>query len=123
MWLRVGSGPDDGRTVLVADAAFTIGSADGADLRLRGDDSVAPAHAFLKTLSDGRIEIHDLGTEGGTFVNGERLAGALLLLGDEDIRVGETLLTVSLGDPAAGEQQATADDAATPDVERVATQA
>jgi S1-C subfamily serine protease len=100
MWLRVGSGPDEGRTALVEGEVFTVGSGADAHLRL-SDERAAPAHAFFKTLSDGRIELHDLGSAGGTFVNGERLEGSVLLLGDEDVRVGETVLVLSLGDPDA----------------------
>jgi S1-C subfamily serine protease len=36
-------------------------------------------------------------------VNGERLEGSVLLLGDEDVRLGETVLVLSLGDPDAAE--------------------
>jgi S1-C subfamily serine protease len=104
MWLRVGSGPDEGRKALVEDEVFTVGAGKDAHFRLT-DRSAAPAHAFFKTLSDGRIELHDLGSPGGTFVNGERLEGSVLLLGDEDVRVGETVLVLSLGDPDAAEAQ------------------
>jgi S1-C subfamily serine protease len=100
MWVKVGSGPDEGKKVLVDGEVFTVGSGADAHLRL-ADDEVALAHAFFKTLSDGRVELHDLGSEAGTFVNGERLEGSVLLLGDEDVRVGGSVLVLSLGDPDA----------------------
>jgi S1-C subfamily serine protease len=115
MWVRVGSGPDEGKKALVEGEIFTIGS--GADAHFRvADEEVAAAHAFFKTLSDGRVELHDVGSEAGTFVGGERLEGAVLLLGDEDVRVGSTVLVLSLGDPdaASGELDAEAAEPAAP---------
>jgi S1-C subfamily serine protease len=104
MWLRVGSGPDEGMKALVEGEVFTVGSGADAHFRL-SDDGVARAHAFFKTLSDGRIELHDLGSPGGTFVNGEGVEGSVLLLGDEDVRVGSTVLVLSLGDPDAADPE------------------
>ncbi len=102
MWLTVGSGPDEGKKALVEGEVFTIGSGDDAHFRV-SDAGVAPAHTFFKTLSDGRIELHDLGSQAGTFVNGERLEGSVLLLGDEDVRIGDTVVVLSLGDPEAAD--------------------
>jgi S1-C subfamily serine protease len=48
----------------------------------------------------GRVAVHDLGSEQGTYVNGERLEGSRTIEGGEEIRIGDTLLTPSLGDPA-----------------------
>jgi ABC transport system ATP-binding/permease protein len=54
-------------------AGLTVGSAEDAGLRL-DDDGVAPRHAWIESTEAGHVLV-DLGSDGGTFVNGERLIG------------------------------------------------
>src|SRR5436190_1914918 len=99
MWVTVGSGEGKGLSVRVEGERFLIGS--GAECQLMlGDPNVEPLHAYLQADGDGRVELHDLGSEGGTYVDGERIAGSRLLHDGDEVRVGDTVLIATLEDPA-----------------------
>jgi S1-C subfamily serine protease/pSer/pThr/pTyr-binding forkhead associated (FHA) protein len=98
MELTIKSGPDAGKTVEVEGEEFTIGTDPGADLRLI-DASVSPQHAALRPLPDGRATLIDLGSSGGTFVDGERVQSKVLA-GGEELRVGDTVLAPVAREPA-----------------------
>jgi two-component system response regulator AtoC len=73
------------------DGDMVIGRGEGADVRLL-DSSVSRAHARI-SMSGGRAEIVDLGSQNGTKVNGERIVGARpLLSGDVVTILGVTLV-------------------------------
>ncbi len=59
-------------------AVLSVGS-DGA---IHPDDSVAGAYRCLITQVDDHLVVHDLGSRGGTFVNGVRVTNASLKPGD-----------------------------------------
>ena len=123
MWLRITEGPDDGRVVPLEGERFVIGTAEDASLRLT-DDQVAPVHASLRTLPEGEVQLHDEGAEGGVFVDGDRVEGSIPISGDETIRVGQTLIHLSLGDPTAADEEAAeeaqvAEAAADPEVAEI----
>ena len=69
----LGPGPTTGVTLSLTRQHQLVGSADGCDIRLPGAH-VGPQHAVL-TNRDGHTWVRDLGTPGGTFVNGQRLGG------------------------------------------------
>ena len=100
MWVTIGSGEGRGLTVRVEGERFVVGSGAECHLIVR-DEKAAPLHAYFETRADGRVVLHDLGTESGTFVNGERIDAPALLEGDEEIRIGETTLVASVADPEA----------------------
>jgi S1-C subfamily serine protease len=87
------SGSDAGTTYLV-DRAMTIGRDPGADVRL-SHDSVSWTHARLALDVAGGVEVVDLGSTNGTWVNGARLAGARELRPGDELRVGSVLLSVA----------------------------
>src|SRR4051794_2984790 len=100
MWVTVGSGEGKGLSVRVEGERFLIGS--GAECQLMlGDPKVEPLHAYLQVDGDGHVEVHDLGSESGTFVGGERVDGSRTLHDGDEMKVGETVLIASLHDPAA----------------------
>jgi DNA-binding NtrC family response regulator len=104
--LVVATGTNPGAVFDVpSDAARVIvGSAEGATIVL-SDRRVSRRHAALVPARD-RIELEDLGSSNGTWVNGVQVrecalrGGELLRLGDTTLRV-ETLGTRDLGEPAA----------------------
>src|SRR6476469_1398107 len=99
MWVTVGAGEVKGLSVRVEGERFLIGS--GAECQLMlGDPKVEPLHAYLEADGDGKVELHDLGSDSGTFVGGERVAGSRVLRDGEELRVGDTLLIAMLEDPA-----------------------
>ena len=71
-----------------------IGSLPSADLRL-DDPGVGRLHAVL-TPGDGYANLVDLGTRGGTYVNGVRIERARVVAGDE-ILVGTTRIRLYFG--------------------------
>ncbi len=97
--LEIRSGKDSGKTVEPSGDRFVIGREEGADLVLP-DDEVSREHAFIKMLPDGRAEIRDMGSRNGTYVNGERISGAKVLEGGEELKLGTTVISASR--PGAG---------------------
>lgn len=69
----------------------TVGCGEGCDLLLEGE-GVAPRHARL-VVSDDRLVLADLRSEGGTYLNGERLTAPQVLRRDDVVRVGCFALT------------------------------
>src|SRR5579884_1219257 len=88
--LRAISGPLAGRTIEVENE-LVIGRQDTDvtidDLELSGRHAVVRRHA-------NRLQVEDLGSSSGTFVDGTRIAEPTLLGGGAEIRVGTTVLVV-----------------------------
>lgn len=59
-----------------------------------GDAYCSRLHVALRLSRSSRIELSDLNSKNGTFVNGNRVEVAELKVGDE-IRVGHTLITLA----------------------------
>ncbi len=95
-----GSELDFGRHFVLEREETTIGRGDGCDIVVR-DAKASKAHCAVAVILGSRgverIEIRDLGTTNGTFVNGERAARATLMAGDK-VRVGDTVLQLRYGD-------------------------
>src|SRR5436190_7488454 len=98
MWVTVGSGEGKGLSVRVEGERFLIGSGDECQLMV-GDPKVDPLHAYFQVHEDGHVELHDLGSSSGTFVDGRRLTGSRRIEGGEEIRLGDTVVLATLEDP------------------------
>ncbi len=109
LWLTLQTGEARGSTVEVAGDQFLIGRGNACDLVL-DDPKASRTHAKI-SLQGRRPSLQDLGSANGTFVNGHRVRaplgfsasdpqGLVELSGDEIVRIGDTLMTVSLVDPA-----------------------
>jgi pSer/pThr/pTyr-binding forkhead associated (FHA) protein len=70
----------------------TIGRATGADFIVDAA-LVSRVHCRLTALDSGELEVKDLGSTNGTFVNGERIETAHLAAGDK-LQVGRVELVV-----------------------------
>ena len=57
------------------------------------DAELSRRHAVVRIV-DGRVEIEDLGSLNGTFVNGEQISGTRGLAGGDTIRIGATVFMV-----------------------------
>ena len=90
MNLSVRSGPDAGASIAV-DRRVTIGRE--GDFRLT-DPTISRMHAAVTPTSDGRVLLEDLGSTGGTVVDGTRLFGPVTLQGGEQILLGGSILEV-----------------------------
>jgi len=105
--LTVISGPAAGSEVEV-ERELIIGRRD-ADLTI-ADQELSRRHAAVRPTETG-VVIEDLGSLNGTFVDGERISGAVTLTADAAIRVGisEMSLQLAIPEPEA-EPQPQADD-------------
>jgi FHA domain len=90
-------GPLAGRRVEVV-GELVIGRVD-AGLTI-DDEEVSRRHAVVRP-GDGEIEIEDLGSRNGTYVNGVRIDAVTGLAGGDSVKLGASLLQVDSGRAAA----------------------
>jgi S1-C subfamily serine protease len=111
MRIEIASGPAAGRALEV-DRSLVLGRDDDCDVVL-DDDKASRRHAILTPGSDGTIEVEDLGSTNGTYVDGRRVQGRATLRPGGTLTIGDTALTATDGGPSA--------PAATPSrIERIA---
>jgi S1-C subfamily serine protease len=112
MWVTIGSGDGQGLSVKVEGERFLVGT--GAECQLMlGDPKAAPLHAYFEVGEGGHVALHDLGSESGTYVDGERIDGSRIIEGGEEIRIGDAVLVPSVADPAE-EAESVSEHAAEP---------
>src|ERR687890_242708 len=69
---------------------------------LGGDSEISRVHARVFHDPSGQLTVEDLGSTNGTFVNGNRVSGAQPLRPGDQLRVGQTTMTVEGGGAADG---------------------
>lgn len=79
--------------------SVTIGRGPAAMLRVE-NDALADLHAVINVNDDGTVQLLDLGSPGGTHVNGEKINNTQLRTGDS-IQIGEVRLSISIVDEQA----------------------
>jgi class 3 adenylate cyclase len=89
--LAVLDGTDGGRRVPVL-GRLTVGRGEDAGLVI-DDPEISRAHSVVAPVADG-LEIQDLGSLNGTWVNGERISGPTMLAARDVIKVGATRIEV-----------------------------
>src|SRR4029453_17479945 len=94
--LAVLDGADNGRRIRVTEPV-TVGRGDEAGLLL-DEPEISRAHAVLGPTAEG-LEVRDLGSLNGTWVNGERISSPAVLVPGDVVRVGTTRTEVL---PAGG---------------------
>lgn len=87
------SGPLAGRQVEVT--AMLVLGRQAPDLPI-DDPEVSRRHAALRPADDG-LEIEDLGSLNGTWVNGTRIQGAVRLEAGDRVQLGDTSFEVRMG--------------------------
>jgi pSer/pThr/pTyr-binding forkhead associated (FHA) protein len=107
VWLRVETG-EEPAVREIPSGRLSLGSGPGADVRL-DDDEVAPLHATIRLGDDGEVVLHEESGR-GVFVDGRRIDEPAALSGDETIRLGESLIALSLEEPVADEPPVPEDD-------------
>lgn len=90
MWIAIRSGEQTGRVVAIETDRFVIGREDDCDLLLP-DEKISRHHAAI-IRREGSIFLEDLGSTNGTFLDGVQIRDPVPLQGNEQIRVGDTLL-------------------------------
>jgi Inner membrane component of T3SS, cytoplasmic domain/Domain of unknown function (DUF4389) len=92
--LQIIEGPNAGSSLDVEGAAV-IGRDPASAALVLQDPEASRRHASL--IPEGQsLNVEDLGSTNGTFVNGERLVGARVLVPGDRLRVGTTVLEVAL---------------------------
>ncbi len=91
MWLAIRSGEQTGRIIAVDKERFVVGRDEDCDLPVP-DEKVSRKHASILKRDDGRTYLEDLGSTNGTYVDGRRVTEPQELSGNEQIKVGDTLL-------------------------------
>src|SRR4051812_45787708 len=92
MRITIRQGPNSGQ-IIVVDRALTLGRDADVDVTLN-DALISTRHATLSPNADGSVELTDLSSTNGTFVNDERIEGSTTLRGGERIRLGKVVLEV-----------------------------
>lgn len=96
--LRVTSGPAAGTTIqLNGDVTFGRDAGDAG--ALGGDPEISREHARITTGSSGELQVEDLGSTNGTFVNGQQIAAPTSIHAGDRIELGGSALEVA-GQPA-----------------------
>jgi pSer/pThr/pTyr-binding forkhead associated (FHA) protein len=95
MWIlrTVGDGASEQTFRLLPGNARTLGRATGADFIVDAA-LVSRVHCRLTALPSGELEIKDLESTNGTFVNGQRVESARVSAGDR-IQVGRLELVAT----------------------------
>ncbi len=91
--LKIVKGGDAGKSIDLP-RELVVGRDNGNDLKLQ-DATCSRHHARIATL-DGRAVLTDLGSNNGTFVNGQKVREQLLQDGDQ-ILIGRTLIAFEAG--------------------------
>jgi pSer/pThr/pTyr-binding forkhead associated (FHA) protein len=92
--LEILTGPLAGRRLELR-GETTVGRAD-TDLELT-DGEVSRVHAVVRVRPDATVEVEDLGSTNGTFVDEARLTGATVLRPGSQLRIGSTVLRLRGG--------------------------
>src|SRR3954451_24523853 len=99
MWVTIGSEPGEGVSVHVEGERFLVGQGDECQLKLGDDEKVATLHAYFEVEPDGRVLLHDLGSDQGTLLNGNKIDAPAVIEGGERIQIGDTELVPSVEAP------------------------
>jgi hypothetical protein len=94
--LKITGGNAAGQTITL-EQELVIGRSTPGLGSLGGDSEISRVHARVFHDPSGRLMIEDLGSTNGTFVNGNRVSGQQPLNPGDQVRVGQTSLTVEGG--------------------------
>ena len=99
--LRITGGPAAGSQLDISQE-LQIGRSAGGEGRLGDDPEISRQHARISRNPQGQLVVEDLGSTNGTYVNGQRIAGATTLNAGDTVQMGRSTLSVEGG--AAGGQ-------------------
>ena len=98
--LKVVGGKNDGKTIKITVPEFIIGRGERAHLR-PSSDMVSRMHCAIR-LKDGKVEIEDLGSRNGSFVNDQQLSGIHMAQSGDRLRIGQLNFEVIIDPSQAG---------------------
>src|SRR6266404_5382779 len=85
--LKVLEGRQQGKTIPLNVRQFLIGREQ--DCHLRPNSELVSRHHCVFTVDDFAVRLRDLGSTNGTYVNGERVQGQIVLKAGDRISVGK----------------------------------
>ena len=88
------SGPTPGRTFPLEGDQLTIGRESSNGIAIN-DAEISRKHSRL-TFQGGKYVLEDLGSTNGTFVNGQRLAGPVVLKPGDVVSLGEHIVLCTM---------------------------
>ena len=91
--LKIVAGNAAGNTIAL-DQELVIGRSTPGLGSLGGDSEISRVHARIHRDPSGQLVVEDLGSTNGTFVNGNRISGTQALSPGDQVRVGQTTMTV-----------------------------
>ena len=92
--LVVSGGAARGRQLDIDDE-LVLGRAVSGEGRLTDDHELSRRHARIRRGDTGQLAIEDLGSANGTFVNGQRITGSVVLTPGDSVKVGSTTIDVT----------------------------
>jgi predicted component of type VI protein secretion system len=96
--LKVVAGNAAGSSIAL-EQELVIGRSTPGPGSLGGDGEISRVHARIYNDASGQLIAEDLGSTNGTFVNGNRISAATPLRAGDQVRVGQTTMTVEGGAP------------------------
>jgi hypothetical protein len=93
-----------GRTLVLPNGEQDVGRMADCWLTLE-DDLISRYHARLH-VTDDRLEVEDLGSRNGTYVNGDRIEGRVELCNGDRVRFGREVIAVLSGEVTTEEAEA-----------------
>ena len=102
--LRVASGKNKGNIIPLPVGKFLIGREE--DCHLRPNSEAVSRHHCVFTSDEFAVRLRDLGSTNGTFVNGEKIARAVILHSGDKVSIGKLEFEVVVRDAAGQETQA-----------------
>src|SRR3954471_1839080 len=94
--LQVSAGNASGSSIPL-EQELVIGRSTPGLGSLGGDSEISRVYARVYHDASGQLIVEDLGSTNGTFVNGNRIAAATPLRSGDQLRVGQTTMTVAGG--------------------------
>lgn len=92
--LRIAAGNKQGNSIPLPQGKFIVGREE--DCHLRSNSDLVSRHHCVFTVDDFSVRLRDLGSTNGTFVNGERLKGAVNLKAGDRVLIGKLDLEVMI---------------------------
>ncbi len=93
--LRVASGKQKGKSIPLKVGKFMVGR--GEDCHLRPNNELVSRHHCVFTVDEFVVRLRDLGSTNGTFVNGERIRGQVILNQGDRVAIGKLDFEVAIG--------------------------
>ena len=96
MELIVVSGPDEGKRLELTGSVRSIGRKPENDLSLT-DPNVSGRHALIRSVPTGDVELTDLSSTNGIFVDGTRISAPVVIDEHASIQIGQNRLQLARG--------------------------